>query len=43
VEFTVTMDDMSLLDKNMKKMVEPGEFELIMGLDKLKGKFEVKR
>jgi beta-glucosidase len=42
VEFTIQPEKLALLDMNMKKIVEAGEFEVIIGMDKLKKKFLVK-
>jgi beta-glucosidase len=42
VEFTIAPDQLALYDINMKKVVEPGVFEVIVGLDRIKKKFSVK-
>ena len=43
VHFTLTPKDISLLDKNMKSIVEPGEFQILIGSSsediRLKGSF----
>ena len=31
VEFVITPEDMSLLDRNLKRIVEPGQFEVMVG------------
>jgi beta-glucosidase len=31
VEFTLTPDSLSLLDENMKRVVEPGTFDIMVG------------
>lgn len=45
VRFTLTPDDLSLLDRNMKRVVEPGEFRVMIGRSaediRLRGSFEV--
>ena len=45
VTFTLTPEHLSLLDRNMKWTVEPGEFEIMVGASskdiRLRGKFEV--
>jgi beta-glucosidase len=45
VEFTLTPEDLSLLDRNLERVVEPGEFRVMVGHSsadiKLKGSFEV--
>lgn len=44
VRFTLTPDDLSLLDRNMKRVVEPGEFRVMIGRSaediRLRGSFE---
>lgn len=40
VQFTLTSDDLWLLDENMQQVVEPGKFEVMVG--PLKKRFEVK-
>jgi len=46
VEFTVTAYQLSLLDRNMKRVVETGTFEVMVGASsediRLKGSFEIK-
>jgi beta-glucosidase len=42
VEFTIQSEKLSLFDINMKKVVEPGTFEVIIGLDRIKKKFLIK-
>ncbi|MCE5345168.1 MAG: glycoside hydrolase family 3 C-terminal domain-containing protein [Bacteroidales bacterium] len=46
VEFTLTPDHLSLLDQNLKKIVEPGIFKVMVGSSskdiRLNGEFEVK-
>jgi beta-glucosidase len=46
VEFTLTPDDLALLDKNLERVVEPGTFEVMIGASsediRLKGSFEVR-
>jgi beta-glucosidase len=46
VEFTLGFDDFSLLDENLKRVVEPGAFELMIGASaadiRLKGTVEVR-
>jgi beta-glucosidase len=46
VQFTLGREDLSLLDRNMKRVVEPGVFEVLVGASsadiRLKGKFEVR-
>jgi beta-glucosidase len=42
IEFTITPDQLALYDVNMKRVVEPGIFEVIVGLDKIKKKFTAK-
>ncbi len=45
VAFTLTPEDLSLLDRNLERVVEPGEFRVMVGHSsadiKLKGSFEV--
>jgi beta-glucosidase len=45
VEFTLTPEDLSLLDRNLERVVEPGEFRVMVGHSsadiRLKGSFEV--
>ncbi len=45
VEFTLTREDLELLDRNLKPVVEPGRFEVMLGASsediRLKGGFEV--
>jgi beta-glucosidase len=47
VEFTLKPEHLSLLDQNLKKIVEPGTFEVMIGSSskniRLNGEFEVKR
>ncbi len=47
ISFTLHPEDMSLLDKNMNEVVEPGEFEVRIGNSsqdiRLKGKFQIAR
>ena len=46
VEFTLGFDDLSLLDQNMKRVVEPGQFQVMIGASsndiRLRGAFEVR-
>jgi beta-glucosidase len=46
VKFNLTPEDLSLLDLNMKEVVEPGVFEVMVGSSsediRLKGELEVK-
>ena len=46
VEFTLTPEELSLLDKNLDRVVEPGVFEVMIGSSsediRLKGEFEIK-
>jgi beta-glucosidase len=46
VEFTLGFDDLSLLDQNMKRIVEPGQFQVMIGASsndiRLRGAFEVR-
>ena len=46
VEFTLGFEDLSLLDQNMKRLVEPGEFQVMIGASsndiRLRGAFEVR-
>jgi beta-glucosidase len=45
VQFTLTPEDLSLLDRNLERVVEPGEFRVMVGHSsadiRLKGSFEV--
>jgi len=47
VTFTLTLDDLAFYDINMKRVVEPGVFEVLIGSSsediRLKGKFKIKR
>lgn len=44
--FTLTADDLSIIDRNMQRVVEPGTFEAMVGSSsdniRLKGKFDVR-
>ncbi len=46
IRFTLTADDLSIIDRNMQRVVEPGTFEAMIGGSsddiRLKGKFEVR-
>ena len=46
VEFTVTSEQLSFLDQNLNRIVEPGTFAVMVGSSskdiRLKGEFEVK-
>ena len=46
VEFLLTPEDLSLLDANMERKVEPGRFDVMVGSSyediRLQGSFEVK-
>ena len=46
VEFVLTPDDLSLLNREMKRVVEPGDFEVMVGRSSddilARGHFEVK-
>jgi beta-glucosidase len=46
VEFTLKPEHLSLLDQNLKRIVEPGMFDVMVGSSsadiRLKGEFEVK-
>lgn len=46
VAFTLTPEDLSLLDQNLKRVIEPGLFEVMVGASsediRLKGSFEVR-
>lgn len=42
VEFNLSPDDLSFYNFKMKKVVEPGEFKVIVGLDKVSESFWVK-
>jgi beta-glucosidase len=46
VEFVITPEDMSLLDRNLKRIVEPGRFEVMVGSSSeaihARGHFDVK-
>ena len=46
IAFTLTSDDLSLLDQNMDRVVEPGTFEVMIGASskdiRLKGRLEVR-
>ncbi|WP_459640898.1 fibronectin type III-like domain-contianing protein [Flavobacterium sp. CGRL2] len=44
VEFTLTSDELSIWNREMKSVVEPGDFEVMVGgnsTDLLKTKFKV--
>ncbi|RLE70451.1 MAG: beta-glucosidase [Thermoprotei archaeon] len=47
VTFTLTPDDLALIDADMRRVVEPGEFEVMVGSSsedlRLKGSFHVRR
>ena len=47
VTFTLTPDDLAFFDLNMRRVVEPGAFEVMIGSSsediRLRGKFEVKK
>ena len=47
VSFIIKPDHLSLLDKNMNRIIEPGEFKVMIGSSseeiRLKGKFFVKK
>ena len=47
VSFTITPDDLWLVDRNMKKIVEPGKFDVMVGSSsediRLNGSFEIVR
>ena len=47
VKFKLLPEDMALLDQNMKEVVEPGVFDVMIGSSsrdiRLKGKFEVRK
>ncbi len=46
IRFTLTADDLSIIDRNMQRVVEPGTFEAMIGGSsdniRLKGKFDVR-
>lgn len=46
VEFTLSFEDLSLLDQNLRRVIEPGTFEVMIGASsqdvRLKGNFEVR-
>jgi beta-glucosidase len=46
VRFTLTADDLSMLDQNLRRVVEPGAFRVMIGRSSsdisLNGEFEVR-
>ena len=46
VEFTLTSDELALLDRNLRPVVEPGTFNILVGASgddiRLKGSFEIR-